>query len=64
MAAELHADGGADLSALVGAAQPGPMLGTAASSVHDGVVVTTTLDPAAQPFLDHHRIDGIAVLPG
>ena len=23
-----------------------------------------TLDPAAQPFLDHHRIDGTPVLPG
>ena len=29
-----------------------------------GLVVQTTLDPAAQPFLDHHRIDGTAVLPG
>jgi hypothetical protein len=26
--------------------------------------VKTTLDPREQPFLDHHRIDGIAVLPG
>ena len=24
----------------------------------------TTLDPATQPFLDHHRIDGTPVLPG
>ncbi|MBP6763483.1 MAG: SDR family NAD(P)-dependent oxidoreductase, partial [Rubrivivax sp.] len=64
MAAELHASGGADLSALAGAVKPGPMFGTARLSVHDGVVVTTTLDPGQQPFLDHHRIDGIAVLPG
>ena len=33
-------------------------------SVHDGLVVRTTLDPVAQPFLDHHRIDGTPVLPG
>jgi hypothetical protein len=26
--------------------------------------VETDLDPKAQPFLDHHRIDGVAVLPG
>ena len=30
----------------------------------DGLVVQTTLDPTAQPFLDDHRIDGTAVLPG
>ena len=34
------------------------------ASVHDGLVVRTTLDPTARPFLDHHRIDGTAVLPG
>ena len=33
-------------------------------SVHDGVVVETTLDPVEQPFLDDHRIDGTPVLPG
>ena len=33
-------------------------------SVHDGVVVQTTLDPTEQPFLDDHRIDGMPVLPG
>ncbi len=64
MAAELHASGGADLSAVVGTGTPGPMLGTAQLSVHQGLVVTTTLDPTRQPFLDHHRIDGVAVLPG
>ena len=31
--------------------------------MHDGLVVRTSLDPAQQPFLDHHRIDGIPVLP-
>ena len=30
----------------------------------DGLTVTATLDPKAQPFLDDHRIDGTAVLPG
>jgi hypothetical protein len=40
------------------------MVGSARLSVHDGLVVQTTLDPKQQPFLDHHRIDGIAVLPG
>jgi hypothetical protein len=34
------------------------------ASVHDGLVVRTTLDPTARPFLDHHRIDGTPVLPG
>ena len=34
------------------------------ASVHDGLVVRTTLDPAARPFLDHHRIGGTPVLPG
>jgi KR domain/Polyketide synthase dehydratase domain/Polyketide synthase dehydratase N-terminal domain len=46
-------------------AQTGPMVGAAPSwSLVDGLVVETALDPKAQPFLDHHRIDGVAVLPG
>jgi hypothetical protein len=32
--------------------------------VYEGVTVETILDPAAQPFLDHHRIEGTPVLPG
>jgi hypothetical protein len=32
--------------------------------VFSGLEVVTELDPTAQPFLDHHRIDGTAVLPG
>jgi hypothetical protein len=32
--------------------------------VYGGLTVETTLDPAEQPFLDHHRIDGTPVLPG
>jgi hypothetical protein len=34
------------------------------ADVLHGLVVQTTLDPVAQPFLDHHRIDGTPVLPG
>ncbi|NJD19169.1 MAG: SDR family NAD(P)-dependent oxidoreductase, partial [Gemmatimonadetes bacterium] len=43
----------------------GPMLDRVAEvSLYRGLVVETELDPKSQPFLDHHRIDGIAVLPG
>jgi hypothetical protein len=63
MAAEIHADGGVDPSSLAGNRPGGPMLGTARLSVHDGLVVQTTLDPSSQPFLNDHRIDGIPVLP-
>ncbi len=41
----------------------GPMVGQIEVAGGD-VVVLTELDPAAQPFLDHHRIDGTPVLPG
>src|SRR6185369_7347450 len=34
------------------------------AGVLDGLVVRTRLDPKVQPFLDDHRIDGTAVLPG
>jgi NAD(P)-dependent dehydrogenase (short-subunit alcohol dehydrogenase family) len=44
---------------------PGPMAGRLrAADVHAGLEVVTTLDPATQPFLDDHRIDGTPVLPG
>ncbi len=43
----------------------GPMMGRVAGMTVDGdFTVETTLDPKAQPFLDHHRIDGTPVLPG
>ncbi|MFN8193922.1 MAG: SDR family NAD(P)-dependent oxidoreductase [Nocardioidaceae bacterium] len=42
----------------------GAMVGEVALSVHDGLVATVTLDPAEQPFLNDHRIDGTPVLPG
>ncbi len=62
LAAELHDTGGVDPAA-VGA--DGPMVGEVVrASVHDGLVVCTTLDPTARPFLNHHRIDGTPVLPG
>ncbi len=67
MAAEFDPDGGIDPSAFTDAcAQAGPMVGEVTRfSVHDGLVVTTELDPTAQPFLDDHRSDRVtALLPG
>jgi len=62
MAAEFHETGGLDAAA---SAVAGPLGGEAVrASVHDGLVVRYRLDPAARPFLDHHRIDGTPVLPG
>ncbi|HUJ27035.1 MAG TPA: SDR family NAD(P)-dependent oxidoreductase, partial [Myxococcales bacterium] len=61
---ERDAQGGID-PARIDLASRGPMLGRAAgSSVQDGFVVETTLDPRAQPFLADHQIDGTPVLPG
>ncbi len=43
----------------------GPMIGKlAALGMQSGVTIETTLDPAVQPFLHDHQIDGIPVLPG
>ncbi|HEX2704344.1 MAG TPA: SDR family oxidoreductase, partial [Candidatus Lustribacter sp.] len=64
MATEYYPGGGADPAALIGDQAHGPMVGEVSSSVYSGLVVRTTLDPKAQPFLDNHRIDGTAVLPG
>ncbi|HPB71640.1 MAG TPA: SDR family NAD(P)-dependent oxidoreductase, partial [Phycicoccus sp.] len=64
MAAEYHESGGVDEAHLVGGHAHGPMVGHASASVHHGLVVTTTLDPVEQPFLNDHRIDGTPVLPG
>jgi hypothetical protein len=62
LAAEFHDTGGLDPASV---AVDGPMVGEVVrASVHDGLVVRTTLDPAARPFLDHHRIGGTPVLPG
>ena len=58
---EWDATGGVDASA----APRGPMLGHMTRMDMDGnLSIETTLDPAAQPFLDDHRIDGTPVLPG
>jgi NAD(P)-dependent dehydrogenase (short-subunit alcohol dehydrogenase family) len=61
LAGEYHPAGGLAEGALAG---DGPMAGETSLSVHDGLVHRIVLDPKAQPFLDHHRIDGTAVLPG
>jgi hypothetical protein len=46
-------------------APQGPVRGTeAAITVNGGLEIRTELDPARQPFLDDHRIDGTPVLPG
>jgi NAD(P)-dependent dehydrogenase (short-subunit alcohol dehydrogenase family) len=54
--------GGLDTDAI----QPGtPMIGSVASiGIHHGLAIETTLDPAVQPFLYDHQIDGTPVLPG
>ncbi|MCC6847114.1 MAG: SDR family NAD(P)-dependent oxidoreductase [Deltaproteobacteria bacterium] len=64
LAAERDPSGGLDPAA-VDVAAAGPMVGrVVAHGVADGLRVETELDPRRQPFLDDHRIDGIAVLPG
>jgi acyl transferase domain-containing protein/acyl carrier protein len=64
LADEWDPTGGLDTDA-ADALATGPMVGhVAGMGVHQGIVASTTLDPTAQPFLDHHRIDGTAVLPG
>jgi acyl transferase domain-containing protein/NAD(P)-dependent dehydrogenase (short-subunit alcohol dehydrogenase family)/acyl carrier protein len=46
-------------------ASQGPMIGNAASmTVQLGLAIECTLDPAVQPFLHDHQIDGTPVLPG
>ncbi len=58
-----HPTGGVDPAAfdLNGAALVGA---TVEADLLEGLVVRTTLDPKAQPFLDDHRIEGTPVLPG
>jgi hypothetical protein len=63
MAAGYHPTGGLDTAA-VDVAGSGLVGEVVAADVIDGLVVRTTLDPTAQPFLDDHRIDGTPVLPG
>ncbi len=70
MANEMHPTGGlavgADAPIIRRVSETGAITATEvrAMTMADGLVVTATLDPTAQPFLDHHRIDGTAVLPG
>ena len=62
--AEWDATGGLDPASFEGSLG-GPLLGrVTAMGIRDGLRVETRLDPKAQPFLDHHRIDGTPVLPG
>jgi NAD(P)-dependent dehydrogenase (short-subunit alcohol dehydrogenase family) len=61
---EWDATGGLDPTALRPSV-PRPMLGHATGmGLHSGLTIETTLDPAAQPFLHDHQIDGTPVLPG
>jgi acyl transferase domain-containing protein/NAD(P)-dependent dehydrogenase (short-subunit alcohol dehydrogenase family)/acyl carrier protein len=61
---ERDPDGGLDL-ARVSAMRHGPMIGRITGmGLYAPLVAETTLDPAREPFLDHHRIAGTAVLPG
>ncbi|MBZ5619220.1 MAG: SDR family oxidoreductase [Acidobacteriia bacterium] len=65
---EWDATGGLDTAALEAPGETrlhGPMIGKiAAMDVHRGLTIETTLDPAIQPFLHDHQIDGTPVLPG
>jgi hypothetical protein len=68
MLQERDATGGLDLSdeaqARLLAGRGGVMIGRIVRMDAAGLEIETTLDPAEQPFLDHHRIDGTPVLPG
>ena len=65
---EWDATGGLDTSAagtLTRSPEQGPMVGKIAGvGLQSGLKVETTLDPAIQPFLHDHQIDGTPVLPG
>ena len=65
---EWDATGGLDVQALASEerlAAHGPMVGKITGmGVYSGLTMETTLDPASQPFLYDHRIDGTPVLPG
>jgi len=59
---EWDATGGVDTTA---APAGGPMLGKIAGMhLYGGLTIETTLDPAIQPFLRDHQIEGKPVLPG
>jgi hypothetical protein len=59
---EWDATGGVDTTTT---AVHGPMIGKIAGMTVDGrLTIETTLDPAMQPFLHDHQIEGKPVLPG
>jgi acyl transferase domain-containing protein/NAD(P)-dependent dehydrogenase (short-subunit alcohol dehydrogenase family) len=65
LVAERHSTGGLDPTSLDAPADAGPMVGDVVRmGVYSGLEVVTTLDPADQPFLHDHRIEGTPVLPG
>ncbi|HYU32318.1 MAG TPA: SDR family NAD(P)-dependent oxidoreductase [Thermoanaerobaculia bacterium] len=66
MLQERDATGGLDVSdEALARLHTGVMVGKPVGmGVFSGLEIETTLDPAEQPFLDHHRIDGTPVLPG
>ncbi len=60
---EWDAEGGLDPERL--SVPAGPVASRVVGmTLHDGLIVEATLEPAAQPFLNDHRIDGTPVLPG
>ena len=65
---EWDATGGLDPTAAANSKSSllqGPMIGKlAGAGLQSGLKIETTLDPAIQPFLHDHQIDGTAVLPG
>ena len=58
--------GGLDAAALTARVSPtSPMLGRfLGASIATGFEVETTLDPAHQPFLHDHALEGLPLLPG
>jgi hypothetical protein len=64
MGAEFDETGGLD-PASVDLSGTGPMIGRLTGmGIHTGLSAEVDLDPTVQPFLNDHRIDGTAVLPG
>jgi NAD(P)-dependent dehydrogenase (short-subunit alcohol dehydrogenase family) len=62
---EFRSDGGIEPEAFQPAIDRSVMLDSVeAFGVHDGLVVTATLDPTRQGFLFDHQIDDTPVLPG
>jgi acyl carrier protein/NAD(P)-dependent dehydrogenase (short-subunit alcohol dehydrogenase family) len=64
MADEWDDTGGLDVAAITGSGN-GPMIGrVVGTGIWQGLTVETELDPATQPFLHDHQIEGTPVLPG